>query len=55
MSLYLLGIMLLGAVERTLSILVDGMPNPAYVGFTVIEFAITAVIFAYSRTTLSAP
>ncbi len=55
MNLYFLGIMLLGALERTLSIVVDGWPNPAYVGFTIIEFAITAVIFAYSRNTVSMP
>ena len=51
---YFLGIMLLGAVERGLSILIDGSPDPAYVFFTVIEFLVTAIIFAYSRKTLSA-
>jgi hypothetical protein len=53
MNRYFLGIMVLGAIERTISIFIDGQPNPAYVYFAVIEFVVPAIIFAYSRNTLS--
>jgi hypothetical protein len=55
MNRFFLGIMLLGALERALSILIDGSPNPAYVGLTVIELLATTIIFSYSRRTVSAP
>jgi hypothetical protein len=53
MNRYFLGIMTLGAIERTISIFIDGQPNPAYVYFAIIEFVVPAIIFAYSRNTLT--
>lgn len=49
---YFLGIMILGTLMRVLSNLTDGVPRPAYIFFSVLEFVFWIIIFLYSRQTL---
>ena len=50
---YFLGILFLGAFERVLSMVVDGMPDRAYVGFAILETTIGLIILSHSRRTLA--
>jgi uncharacterized protein DUF4345 len=50
---FFLGILFLGAFERGLSMLVDGRPHGAYIGFAIAETVIGLVILLHSRRTLA--
>lgn len=49
---FYLGIVVLGAAERALSVVVDGTPRPFYVAAIFVELAVAAIVFLSSRATL---
>ena len=46
-------ILFLGVGARTLSVIIDGMPHWAYIGFIVGEFITGVLVFIYTRQTLT--
>ena len=52
-TLYFVGITMLSALSRGLSLLLDGMPHPAYLAFMAVEFSVAVIVFLYARHTQS--
>ncbi|MCY1035925.1 DUF4345 domain-containing protein [Corallococcus sp. BB11-1] len=51
---FFLGIIFLGAAERALSVVLDGMPRPFYVAAIFIELSVGLIVFISTRRTLRA-
>ena len=51
-NLYFLGILFLGVVARTLSLLIDGQPHLAYNVFIILELVTGLIVLVHSRNTL---